>query len=67
MKHKRIKPAKSKEQQAGEEGWIDVYAPKTIRGWNAIWVEEARGAREADGEKAPHRCIPAPTACAPRG
>ena len=60
-KKKWIKRTKTMEQQADEEGWIYVYAPKTIRGWNSIWVEEARGAREADGEKAPHRCIPSPT------
>ena len=50
MKHKRTKPAKSKEQQAAEEGWIFVFAPKTIRGWNSIWVEETRGGRgEVEG------------------
>ena len=65
-KKKWIKRTKTMEQQADEEGWIYVYAPKIIRGWNSIWVEEARGAREADGEKAPHRCIPSPIGY-PRG
>ena len=42
MKHKRTKPAKTKEQEAAEEGWILVFLSKTIRGWNSIWVEAAR-------------------------
>ena len=66
MKRKRTKPAQTKEQQATAEGWVYVYAPRTIRGWNSIWVEEARGAREADGETIPHRCIPSPIGV-PRG
>ena len=61
MKHKRTKPAKSKEQQAAEEGWILVFLSKTIRGWNSIWVEGGRAAgQEEDEEKARHRCIPSP-------
>ena len=67
MKHKRTKPAKTKEQEAAEEGWILVFLSKTIRGWNSIWVEGARGGREADGEKALHRYIPSPTGCGPPG
>ena len=54
-KRKRIhntKPAQTKEQQAAEEGWIYVYAPRTIRGWNSIWVEEARQGLGVDEEKA---------------
>ena len=39
---KRTKPAKTKEEQAAEEGWIYVFATKAIRGWNSIWVEAAR-------------------------
>ena len=45
MKRKRIhntKPAKTKEERANAEGWVYVYAPKIIRGWNQVWVEEAR-------------------------
>ena len=66
-KKKWIKRTKTMEQQADELGWIYVYAPKTIRGWNSIWVEEARGAREADGGITQHRCIPTPIGYAPRG
>ena len=51
---KRTKPAKTKEEQAAKEGWIYVFATKSIRGWNSIWVEEARGGREADEGKAQH-------------
>ena len=54
MKHKRTKPAKTKEQQAAEEGWIYVFGPKIRRGWNSIWVEGARGGQEGGEEKAPH-------------
>ena len=61
MKHKRTKPAQTKEQQAAEEGWIYVYAPKTIRGWNSIWVEGGRGAPEADEERALRLYTPNPT------
>ena len=67
MKHKRTKPARTKEQQAAEEGWIYVYAPKTIRGWNSIWVEEARGGREADEGITQRPYIPSPTGCGPPG
>ena len=48
MKRKRTKPAKTKQEQAAEEGWILVFLSKTIRGWNSIWVEEARQGLEAD-------------------
>ena len=47
-KRKRTKPAKTKAEQANAEGWVYVYAPKTIRGWNSILVEEARQGLEAD-------------------
>ena len=67
MKRKRTKPAKTKEQEAAEEGWILMFLSKTIRGWNSIWMEEARGGREADGGKALHRYIPSPTGCGPLG
>ena len=70
-KRKRIhntKPAKTKQEQAAEEGWIYVYAPRTIRGWNSIWVEEAReGVQGADEERALRPCIPAPIECALQG
>ena len=65
-KRKRIhntKPAKTKQKQPAEEGWIYVYAPKTIRGWNSSWVEEAREGRGEAEEKALRPCIPAPTEC----
>ena len=51
MKRKRIhntKPSKTKEEQANAEGWVYVYAPKIIRDWNSIWVQEAQ--REAQRE-----------------
>ena len=54
MKRKRIhntKPAKTKKQQADAEGWVYVYASKVIRGWNSIWVEEARQGLGADEGK----------------
>ena len=66
-KRKRTKPGRTKEQQAAEEGWIYVYAPKTIRGWNSIWVEGSREGREADGGITQRLYIPAPTACGPQG
>ena len=66
MKRKRTKATKSTEQQAAEEGWIYVYAPKTIRGWNSIWVEGSREDREEVEETARRLYIPAPTACGPR-
>ena len=66
-KRKRTKPAKTTEQQAAEEGWIYVYAPKIIRGWNSIWVEEARGGQEEDEGRALRPCIPAPIGYGPRG
>ena len=42
MKHKRTKPARTKEQQAADDGWIYVFGPKITQGWESIWVEEAR-------------------------
>ena len=54
-KRKRIhntKPAKTKAEQANAEGWVYVYAPKTIRGWNSIWVQEAQGDLRVDEGKA---------------
>ena len=63
MKHKRTKPAKTKEQEAAEEGWILVFLSKTIRGWNSIWVEEARGGQDEDEGRALRPCIPAPIEC----
>ena len=55
MKRKRIhntKPAKTKEERANAEGWVYVSTCKVIRGWNSIWVEEARqGLEEADQGK----------------
>ena len=68
MKRKRTKPAQTKEQQASLDGWIYVYAPKTIRGWNSIWVEEAReGVQGDDEERVLRPCIPAPIECDLRG
>ena len=67
MKRKRTKPAQTKEQQASLDGWIYVYAPKTIRGWNSIWVEQAREGRGEFEEKALRPCIPAPIVCDLRG
>ena len=52
MKIKRTKPAKTKEEQAAEEGWIYVYATKSIRGWNSIWVEGSREGRQEVEETA---------------
>ena len=66
MKRKRTKPARTKEQQAAEEGWIYVYAGKSIRGWNSIWVEGGREGREEVEERARRLYIPAPTACDPQ-
>ena len=57
-KRKRIhntKPAKTKAEQANAEGWVYVYAPKTIRGWNSIWVQEAQGDLRVDEGKALRR------------
>ena len=54
-KRKRTKPAKTKEQEAAEEGWIYVFPPKTIRGWNLIWVQEAREGQEEAVETVPGR------------
>ena len=46
-KRKKTKPVKTKAEQANVEGWVYVYAPRTIRGWSSIWVE---GSREGQGE-----------------
>ena len=67
MNRKRTKPAQTKEQQASLDGWIYVYAPKTIRGWSSIWVEGSREGQGEAEEKAPHQCIPAPIECDLRG
>jgi hypothetical protein len=67
MKHKRTKPAKTKEKQAAEEGWIYVFGPKIRRGWESIWVEAAREGQEEDEETTRHRCIPAPIVSDLRG
>ena len=66
-KKKWIKRTKTMEQQADEDGYIYVYGPKIIRGWNSIWVEQAREGREEVEEKALRPYIPAPTECDPRG
>ena len=36
------KPSKTKEEQATVDGWVYVNASKAIRGWNQVWVQEAR-------------------------
>ena len=55
MKRKRshnTKSSKTKEEQANAEGWVYVNTSTVIRGWNSIWVEEARqGLEEADEGK----------------
>ena len=49
-KRKRTKPAKTKEQQAADDGWIYVFGPKITQGWESIWVEGAReGQEEVEG------------------
>ena len=53
MKRKRTKPARTTEQQAALDGWIYVFATKSIRGWKQDWVQEARGAPGGDEEKVP--------------
>ena len=65
-KRKWTKRAKTTPQQADEEGWIYIYAPKTIRGWNSIWIQEARAeGGEVEGiTQRPY--IPSPTACVHR-
>ena len=66
-KRKWTKRAKTTGQQAEEEGWVYIYAPKTIRGWNSIWVEQAREGREEGGETVQRLYIPPPTVgCPPR-
>ena len=68
MKRKRTKPATTREQQAAIEGWVYVSGPKTIRGWNSVWVEESRARGLAEFEETAQRpYIPAPTVCVPRG
>ena len=66
MKRKRTKPALTKEQQAAIDGWVYVSGPKTIRGWNSIWVEGAREGRGELEETAQRPYIPAPTVYVPR-
>ena len=61
-KRKRTKPARTKQQQATAEGWVYVNASKVIRGWNSIWVEEAREeVQGADEEITRRPYIPFPT------
>ena len=62
-KKKWIKRTKTIEQQADEEGWIYVFGPKIIRGWNSIWVEGGREGREADEGITQRPYIPSPTGC----
>ena len=66
-KKKWIKRTKTMEQQADEDGWVYVYGPKIIRGWNSIWVEQAREGQGEAEEKALRPCIPAPIECVLRG
>ena len=48
---KRTEPAKTKEEQAAEEGWVYVFGLKITRGWESIWVEGAReGQVEVEGK-----------------
>ena len=54
MKRKKAKPARTTEQQAALDGWILLFLPKAIRGWNLIWVEEAQGGLGGEEEKALH-------------
>ena len=50
-RNKRIKPAKTKEEQAADEGWVYVFGLKITQGWESIWVEGAReGQVEAEGK-----------------
>ena len=51
MKHKRTKPVVTKEQQAASEGWVYISGSKTIRGWNAVWVEAAQGGVEPEEQR----------------
>ena len=44
------KPSKTKEVQANANGWVYVNTSKVIRGWNSIWVEQARGGLGVDEE-----------------
>jgi hypothetical protein len=47
---KRSRPAKTKEQQADADGWVYVSASKIIRGWDPVWIEDARAqAPEVEG------------------
>ena len=48
---KRTKPAKTKEEQAAEEGWVYVFGLKITQGWESIWVEGPReGVQEVEGK-----------------
>ena len=51
MKRKSAKPAETKEQQAAAEGWVYVSASKAVRGWNQVWVEQARGGLDSGQQK----------------
>ena len=42
----------TKEQQAANEGWVYVSGSKIIRGWNAVWVEEAAQHTDTHGSHA---------------
>ena len=49
-RNKRTKPAKTKEEQAADEGWVYVFGLKITQGWESIWVEGAReGQVEVEG------------------
>ena len=50
-KRKRTKPAVTKEQQAASEGWVYISGSKTIRAWNAVWVEGAREGLESEEQR----------------
>ena len=52
-KRKRTKPARTKEQQAAEDGRIYVFGPKIRRGWESIWVEAAREGQEVAEGRGP--------------
>ena len=61
------KPSRTKEEQVNAEGWVYVNTSKVIRGWNQVWVLEARGGLEADEGKALSLRIPFPIAYDPQG
>ena len=67
MKHKRTKPAVTKEQQAASEGWVYISGSKTIRGWNAVWVEAAQGGLEPEERTSYCLYSHTPTGSVPQG